>query len=242
MRSPYNYGFANDVSFSPQNRPGEELWRGGCTTCPPVTPPTGVTGSGLGSIKAVPSGTYMGPVGKIVLSGGGMRGYANTSGNGIPDAMGAFQSPAMRAAGYLDKLGIATPGQKQALSLSGLRGRGLGSAQDQAMCRGITSGIAAAGTAARDINAGEAGRDQGWNQAGTWTNTLGTVANSMCNMIQTGQTPQTMTTAPPTQLYPPGYGMNPPAPPQQGLPAWAIPAGIAAAAVVLGLGALVVLK
>lgn len=242
MRSPYNYGFANDVSFSPQNRPGEELWRGGCTTCPPSAP-SGPARAGLGAIKAVPSGTYMGPVGKIVLSGGGMRGYGYTSGPGIPDAVGAFQSPAMRAAGYLDKLGIATPGQKQALSLSGLRGRGLGSAQDRAMCQGITSGIAAAGTAARDINATEAGRDQGWNQAGSWTNALGQVANSMCNMIQTTQTPSTFTTAPPTQLYPPGYGMNPyAAQPQQGLPSWAIPAGIAAAIAVVGIGALVILK
>lgn len=252
MRTPYTYGYASDPSFTP-NRPGLELWRGNeCDNCGPG----GVVNRGdirMAGVTPVPSGTYMGPVGKVVHMNGtrGMAGYGYSSGPGIPDAVAIAPSPTSRAFSYMSNLGIATRGQRGVARLSGA---GLGDGvQDRALCQGITTAIGAAGTGARDINAtpGTGGRaatrDPGWNQAGQYIAAVGGIGAAFCSLIQTGQTPvQTQpqgTLTPPGYTYPPsGYiqGQGGGAPAQTGLPAWAIPAGIAA--VVAIVGAVVILK
>lgn len=251
MRTPYSYGYSSDPSFH-RNRPGLELYRGptdpSCVACGPG----GTSNRGaiqMAGITPVPSGTYMGPVGKIVLSGAGMRGYGYSSGPGIPDAVALESSPTARAMGYMSNLGIATRGQRGVLRLAGV---GLGDGtQDREMCRGIFSAVGAIGSGARDINAttadGQTTRDQGWNQAGTYIGAGASIGGAFCNLIQTGQTPvqqqPTGTTMPPGYTYPPtGYQQPTPGPQaaSSGLPSWAIPAGIAA--IVAVAGAVILLK
>ena len=234
MRSPYSYGYASDPTFT-ANRPGLELWRGGCVDCGP-------RGVSMAGVSPVPSGTYMGPVGKTVMAG--LRGYGYSSGPGIPDQVALPNSPTMNAAALMSNLGMATPMQRGALRLSGM---GLGSTQDRQMCAGITSSIGAVGTGIRDVNTSSTGtRDTGWNQAGTYLNAAAQIAGSFCNMIQTERTTPVQQQTPgalmPPGYIPPAYRQPPPAA-QSAMPAWALPA-IAGVAVIgaLGLGAVVLLR
>lgn len=199
----------------------------------------------MAGVTPVPSGTYMGPIGKTVLAGGGMRGYGYSSGPGIPDAVALERSPTSRAMSFMSNLGIATRGMQGVARLSGV---GLGdTAQDRAMCQGISQAVTGVGTAARDVNRQGETRDQGWNQAGQYLSAAGTLASSFCNLIQDRQTPvqqqPTGTTMPPGYTYPPASYQQPAYAPQQqasGLPSWALPAGIAA--VVAVAGAVILLK
>lgn len=245
MRTPYTYGYSSDPSFH-ANRPGLELYRGptdaSCVACGPG----GTSNRGaiqMAGVTPVPSGTYMGPVGKIVGMGG-LRGYGYSSGPGIPTAVAIESSPTSRAMGLMSNLGIATRGQRGVLRLSGL---GLGdAAQDRAMCQGISSAIGAVGTGARDINRSGDTRDAGWNQAGQYLAAGSQFASAFCNLIRDNTTPvQTQppgTTMPPGYTYPPSGYQQPTPGPQgpAGLPSWAIPAGIAA--VVAVAGAVILLK
>jgi hypothetical protein len=235
MRSPYSYGYSSDPTFT-ANRPGVELYRGGCAGCGPQ-------GANMAGVTPVPSGTYMGPVGKTVLHGAGMRGYGYSSGPGIPDAVALPASPTMNAAALMANLGMATPGQRQALRLSGV---GLGSTQDRAICQGSFAAVGASGGVIRDFGAtpgtdgGAATRDQGWNTAGSIAAALGQVGGAFCSMIQTESTTPIQTqpggSPMPPGYIPPGYYANrtPPAP-ASSLPTWAVPAGLVVLAV-LGVG------
>lgn len=238
MRNPYLYGYSPDVSFSPQSRPGRELWRGGCIDCGPE----GLGPSGMAGVRAVPSGTYMGPIGKIVLSGGGMRGYGYSSGPGIPDMVSLPVSPTARAAEVMGSLGMANVAQTR-LQGAGLRGMGLGSTQDRQLCQGFTQAAGGVASGIRDINRaeGEGGaagrRDQGFDYAGQILGAMSQIGGALCNTIRTESATQ-ITTQPPGTTMPPSYtqpGYTPPPPAaSSGLPAWALPAGIVAAAVVIG--------
>ena len=230
MRSPYSYGYASDPTFT-ANRPGLEIGpNGGCVDCAP-------RGVSMAGVSPVPSGTYMGPVGKTVMAG--LRGYGYSSGPGIPDQVALPNSPTMNAAALMSNLGMATPAQRGALRLSGM---GLGSTQDRQLCQGITTSIGAVGTASRDINTSSTGtRDAGWNQAGTYLNAAAQIAGSFCNMIQTERTTPVQQ-QPGGALMPPGYippsAYRPPTPTAQAsaIPSWALPVG---GALVVGLVALV---
>jgi hypothetical protein len=247
MRTPYTYGYGSDPMFT-ANRPGVELWRGNeCDSCGPG----GVVNRGairMAGITPVPSGTYMGPVGKVVNTAG-MRGYGYSSGPGIPDQVFLEHSPTSRAMSFMSNIGIATRGMRGVARLSG---RGMGdAAQDREMCRGISTAIGGVGTAARDVNArtadGTTTRDAGWNQAGQYLAAGSQFASAFCNLIRDNTTP--VQTQPQGTLMPPGYtyppsGYQQPTPgPAAGtttIPTWAIPAGIAA--VVAVAGAVILLK
>lgn len=195
----------------------------------------------MAGVSPVPSGTYMGPVGKTVMAG--LRGYGYSSGPGIPDQVALPNSPTMNAAMLMSNLGMATPGQRGALRLSGM---GLGSTQDRQMCAGITSSIGAVGTGIRDVNTTSAGtRDAGWNQAGTYLNAAAQIAGSFCNMIQTERTTPVQQQTPgalmPPGYIPPGY-QQPPPPASSGLPSWALPVGGVAVVGLVGLLAVVALR
>lgn len=242
MRTPYTYGYSSNPQFY-ATRTDLPIYTGAgaCDTCGPG----GVVNRGamgMAGVTPVPSGTYMGPVGKLVGMGG-MRGYGYSSGPGIPDAVAIESSPTSRAAAFMSNLGIATRGQRGVARLSGV---GLGDGtQDRALCQGITSAVGAAGTASRDINSTASGRDAGWNQAGQYIGAVGAIGGALCNLIQTGQTPVQQqppgTTMPPGYTYPPASYQQPlPAQQQSGLPSWVVPAGLVA--VVALAGAVLILK
>lgn len=242
MRTPYSYGYGSDPMFT-AHRPGLEYWRGNeCDSCGPG----GVVNRGdirMAGVTPVPSGTYMGPIGKTVLAGG-LAGYGYSSGPGIPDAVALERSPTSRAMSFMSNLGIATRGMQGVARLSGA---GLGdAAQDRAMCQGISSAIGAVGTGARDINRQGETRDAGWNQAGQYLAAGSQFASAFCNLIRDNTTPvQTQpqgTTMPPGYTYPPSSYQQPTPGPQQssGLPPWALPAGAVAVAALLA--AVVIVK
>lgn len=225
MRSPYHYGYSSDPTFT-ANRPGLELWRGGCAGCGPQ-------GVSMAGVTPVPSGTYMGPVGKTVLAG--LRG-SYSSGPGIPDAVGLPMSVTGRAAALMSSMGMANNAQQTVLRMSGL-----GSTQDRAVCSGITAAVGGAAPLVRDANRTQAGRDQGFDYAGQIMGALSQIGGSLCTMIQTEsatavQQQPSGTTMPPGYI-PPGYypRQTPSAPPASTMPSWALPAaGVAAAALVAG--------
>lgn len=221
MRSPYHYGYSSDPTFT-ANRPGLELWRGGCAGCGPQ-------GVSMAGVTPVPSGTYMGPVGKTVLAG--FRG-SYSSGPGIPDAVGLLMSATGRAATLMSSMGMANNAQQTVMRMSGL-----GSTQDRAICSGITAAVGGAVPIIRDVNRSGTTRDTGFDYAGQIMGALSQIGGALCTMIQTEST-TAIQQQPPGTTMPPGYippYRPPPAPPQPSMPAWALPvAGVAAAALIAG--------
>lgn len=156
MLSPFAYYPMNNT------QPGElrvnENYRGCGTKCPPDPQFT----SRLRGVSPVPSGTYMGAIGKVVSMGG----------LGCPTMQ---PSPTARAQG--------------AMAMMGMRGLG-DAAADRAACLGITGALQAGAGIAQGVHTGSAPAggtpDAGWTTAiGTFTS-LAQTASSMCQTIQTG--------------------------------------------------------
>lgn len=139
--------------------------------------------SGLRS--AVPSGQYMGAIGKVV----GMRGLSGIGGGGLGMVV---LSPTSRAQAQLGQLGMR-----------GLGGIGLGSADDYRACAGITAAAGAGAAAAQGQHTASGGTDQGWSIGIALTQAAAAVGGALCRTIDNGVH---VAGAPGTFPGSPGYG------------------------------------
>jgi len=190
-----DYSFWGDVSVPGQNRIRDVYMGCGGAPCAPKV--AGLRG-------AIPSGQYMGAIGKVVS----MRGLGAT-----------YLGPTMRAQSELAQMSV--PRAPSTIAVMGL-----GSTRDRAMCQASFAAGQAGTSVASGYHQQSGGGDQGWTTALGISSALMTVGGAMCNLIDTGEP----TNAAGQPLAP----QQPQVPPAQQGPDWMLIGGVALGAVVVG--------
>lgn len=219
MRDPYNYGLPGNVSYSPQNRV-LELYYGSAPHARLEK-----------TMRAVPSGHHMAPIGKTVQMAG-LRGRRGGMGAlAVVPFSEVTGRPVMRAAYEAHKLGIGTSIQMAALG---------DAVADRAACMGITGAMVGGAGVAQQMHAQSAGTgtpDAGWTAGIGIFNVLATTGAALCQQIQTSGTVTPAPAGPTPPPLPPAtssLSQQPSAITQQssdfmaGVPTWAVFAGAAA--------------
>lgn len=177
MRDPYVYGMPGDVSFPLQNRQ-HELFYGPAPHARMEK-----------TMRAVPSGHHMAPIGKTVAMAG-LRGRGVGALVAVPFDQ-VTGRPVMRAAYEMGKMGISSPIQMAALG---------DAVADRAACMATTGAMVGGAGVAQQMHTQSGGTDQGWTTGINIFGTLASTAQAMCGLIQTsGQ----VTTAGPGPTPPP---------------------------------------
>lgn len=215
MRDPYQYGLPGDVSYTPQNRL-RELYYGAAPNARLEK-----------TMRAVPSGHHMAPIGKTVQMAG-LRGRGMGALVAVPFSE-VTGRPVMRAAYESHKLGIGTSIQMAALG---------DAVADRNACMAVTGAMVGGSGVAQQMHTQSGGTDQGWTTGISIFSALAATGAALCTQIQTSGT---VTPAPAGATPPPlppatsSLSTQPAAVTQQstdflaGVPSWAIFAGAAAA-------------
>lgn len=116
------------------------------------------------AVGAVPSGQYMGAIGKVV------------SMNGMGSLSRQVIGPTARAQSALAQLGV-----QPSVSF-----RGLGSAADYRACAAVTGAASAAANVAQAQHTQQGGKDQGWSIGIALGQMAAQVGSALCNTIDNG--------------------------------------------------------